>query len=317
MTRIKFSQESGVYLLLVLLILVIWIYSPSFFKLDNVFAILRQASALGILTIGQALVIVGGGVDLSVEATMQIGIVIFTEAAAIGGNAGLFTGLLLSVVFGLSIGLINGLIVTRLNVQPFLVTLFIGTIVTGIRLAYTNASPGGVIPEAIRYVGRDSTGPIPNAVIVFVAFAVIAAVVLKRGVFGKKLIATGFNPEVARLSNVRTDAITTISYCISGVLSIISGLVLAGYVGYADQWIGRGYALDSLAAAILGGNLLGGGRGSITGAIGGVLLMTLAINIVLLFNLEAPYQYVTKGTILIIATLLGSYAGKRYTRQNI
>jgi ribose/xylose/arabinose/galactoside ABC-type transport system permease subunit len=317
MTRIRFSQGSGVYLLLLLMVLVIWIYSPSFFKLNNVFAILRQASALGILTIGQALVIVGGGVDLSVETTMQMGIVIVTEAAAAGGNAGLMIGLVLSLFLGLAIGLINGLVIARLRVQPFLVTLFTGTIITGIRLAATNASPGGVIPEAVRFVGRDSTGPIPNAVIVFAVLAAIVHLVLKRGVFGRRLVATGFNPDVARLSNVKIDAVTLKSYCISGVLAIIAGLVLAGYVGYADQWIGKGYTLDSLAAAILGGNLLGGGRGSITGAIGGVLLMSLAINIVLLFNLEAPYQYVTKGAILVLATLLGSYTGKRYARRTI
>jgi ribose/xylose/arabinose/galactoside ABC-type transport system permease subunit len=299
------------------MVLVTWIYSPSFFKLDNVFAILRQASALGILTIGQALVIVGGGVDLSVEATMQMGIVVLTEAAAAGGNVGLMIGLILSLILGLVIGLINGLIITRLKVQPFLVTLFTGTIITGTRLAYTNASPGGVIPEAVRYIGRDSSGPIPNAVIVFAVFAVIFHIVLKRGAFGRKLVATGFNPNVARLSNVKINAVTATSYCVSGLLAIIAGLVLAGYVGYADQWIGKGYTLDSLAAAILGGNLLGGGRGSITGAIGGVLLMSLAINIVLLFNLEAPYQYVTKGAILILATLLGSYAGKRFAQKTI
>jgi ribose/xylose/arabinose/galactoside ABC-type transport system permease subunit len=186
-------------------------------------------------------------------------------------------------------------------------TLFVGVVVVGIRQVYTQAMPSGSLPPLIRVLGRDSTGAIPNAVLIFVVLAILAAIVLRKTTFGRKLYAVGGNEAAARLAGVPVNRIRLASYVICSLLAGLAGLVLAGYVGYADQWIGRGYELDSIAAVVIGGTSLAGGRGGIAGTIAGVLLVTVLLNLVLLLNLNVQWQLVVKGVVIIAAVALYSF----------
>lgn len=306
MPRYKVYRSSGsIFITIVLLYILFALLFPPLLRYDNVMNTLRQCSALGILAVGQSLVIISGGVDLSVAAIMQVAVVIMAELAKFG-NISSILGIIIAIATGGVIGLFNGFLISRFRLQPFLVTLFSGAVVTGLRLALTRGSPSGIVPDLLRVIGRDSTFGIPNAVITFLIIATIVQWILSNTVFGRYLYAVGQNYRAALVAGIRVQQTLTQTYVLSGLLSGLAGLVLAGYIGYADQWIGKGYELDSLAAAAIGGTRLGGGEGSVIGTIGGVLLVTLVVNLVLLLNLDAPFQYVAKGLVLILSVVFAS-----------
>jgi ribose transport system permease protein len=266
------NKHSSVYVILIVLSLATYIYSPQFMTGSTILVMLRQASALGVLTAGQLFVIVGGGVDLSVVATMQMAIVIYSRLINSMGLLGVFLGLFLALVLGVGMGIFNGLIITKFRVQPFLVTIFTAHILTGTRALLTGVDSVGVVPDAIRFLGNKSTGPIPNAVIIMFVVVLVCAFVLNRTVFGRRLVAVGSNRVAAVFSGINADLTIIKTYCISGIMAVISSILLAGYTGYADMWIGDGFEFNSLVAAVIGGNFLGGGRGSVFGMLGGVLV---------------------------------------------
>jgi ribose/xylose/arabinose/galactoside ABC-type transport system permease subunit len=293
-------EGSLVFVFLGLLLIIAACVSPPFFQPDNLLNILRQASAIGVLAIGQTLVILAGGIDLSVAAIMQLAGVTIAELTG-GANTLVPLVIPLVLVMGAAIGLVNGALIAGRKVQPFIATLFVGLLVTGLRLWVTNATPSGLLPPAVRAFGRGGLGPIPYAVILFAVVALVASFVLRRTTLGRRIYAVGGNAKAAELSGVRVDRVTILSYVLCGLLAALAGLVLVGYLGYADQEIGTGYDLDSIAAAVVGGAVLGGGRGKISGTVAGILLMTALLNLVLILNLKVEYQLVVRGGVLLAA----------------
>jgi ribose transport system permease protein len=308
--KLRINKHYSVYIVMAILLVATYIYSPKFLSGSTIFNMLRQASALGVLTAGQLFVIIGGGVDLSVVATMQISIVTCVYFTNAFGVWGLILGIGISLVLAILIGLANGVIVTKFNVQPFLVTLFMAELLTGARMILVGVQSAGSVPSTMRFLGNDLTGPIPNAVIVFLLVVIVSFVILNKTVYGRKLVSVGTNKRAAIFSGINANSTVIISYCFCSVMAVISGLLLAGYTGYADMWIGEGYEFTALVAAVIGGNFLGGGRGSIMGVVGGVLVTTLVLNVVLLFGLDVTFQYIFMGAIFIVATLTGALAGK-------
>lgn len=306
------NKHTGVFLILAIILIISALFSPSFIGANNMLAMLRQASTLGILTIGQLFVIIGGGVDLSVESILQMAITIFMYGHKNFGDSGLIYGLLAAFLFGMLAGFINGILVIRFNVQPFLTTLFTGTIITGIRMIWVGIESAGNVPDFIRFFGRDKTFNIPNAVIVFLLIAIIASVIIKRSVYGRKLIAVGTNYQTSVYSGIKSQRTVIISYMISGVMAVLASIILSGYIGFADRWIGAGLSFNSLIAAVIGGNYLGGGRGSVVGVIGGALLMSIIINFVTLLGLSHAFQHILSGFVLIFTIIIGSLS-KRNT----
>ncbi len=309
--RIQINKHSGVFIILGIILIISALYSPAFVKVNNLLNMLRQASALGILTTGQLFVIIGGGVDLSVEATLQMGITIFMYGYKNYGDEGLIVGLVAAVLFGAIVGFANGTLVTKYHVLPFLTTLFTGSIITGIRVVLVGIEGAGNVPEFIRYFGRDKTFDIPNAVIVFALVAIIAAIFINKSVFGRKLIATGTNYTAAEYSGIKAKRTIIMSYVISSAMAILASVVLSGYIGFADRWIGSGLSFNSLVAAVIGGNYLGGGRGSVLGVIGGALMMTIVLNFVTLLGFSAPMQHVVSGVVLVLALFIGAATAKK------
>jgi ribose transport system permease protein len=300
-------KDHIVYLFLTAVLIIAAILSPQFFKLQNLFNILRQASALGLLAIGQTVVVIAGGIDVSVAAIMQLAGVTIAEITKAQDKL-VFVAIVTVLFMGTAIGFGNGLLVAKRKVQPFVSTLFVGLLVTGLRLLVTKATPSGGLPAFIRFLGSDSLGPIPNAVIIFGCTALMINFILSKTTLGRSIYAVGGNPATAFLSGVKVDRITIFSYMLCGFLAAIAGLVLVGYLGYADQNIGIGYEWDSIAAVAVGGVVLGGGRGKISGTIAGVLLMTVLLNLVLILKLSVEYQFVIRGVVIIAAVAF--YAGQ-------
>ena len=304
--RIRLTQYNSVFLILATICIVAGIYRPSFFAAANLNLILRQASALGILVMGQVFVISSGKIDLSVVAIMQLSISIFMMVVKRFGEAMILPGILLAIAGSILIGAINGFIVAHRKVQPFLSTMFVAAILSGIRELYSGVTPLGVPPKALISVVKGGKY-ISNSVIFFALAVLVTYIVMNWTVFGRSIMMIGTNERAALFSSVKVERTLVIAYCISGLSAALAAVVATGYLGFADQTsIGNGMEMNALVAAGLGGNFLSGGRASVSGATGGALTLTLIFNIVILFGLSVEYQYVLKGLILLAVVYMGA-----------
>lgn len=295
-------EKYGIYIFLIMLFVFASVVSPAFLRPQNLRDILNQAAALGIVSIGQTFVILtgGGGLDLSVASVMA------TVAVIVAHNTGGQDALFLPVasfclLFGVLVGLFNGLLITKRRVPPFMATLGMMIIIQGFRFIYTKGAPKGDFPPFLRFLGNGSIGPIPTSVISLAIFTIIAAIILRKTVFGRQVYTIGGNINTARLSGYRTDLIITVTYMISGLTAAIAGLYLAGWIGIADNWVGKGYELDSIAAVVMGGTSFEGGRGGVLGTIAGVLIIMMLFNLILLLHLPVQVQYIIKGAVIVLA----------------
>lgn len=284
---------------LVLLIIVAGLISPAFLSANNVSNMLLQVAPLGIVVIGQAFVIILRGLDLSVASVMATAAVIATGFS--GQNSDVMTILAIALAVGIATGVVNGLLVTKRNVSPFLATLATMIVLQGFRFAYTQGAPSGNVPPLFRAVGSATWNGIPYNIMLLAVLAVIFWVVLAKSRFGREVYITGGNPTTARLLGINADRVTIIGYTISGGLAAIAGLVLSGYVGIVDNWVGRGFELDSIVAAVMGGISLSGGRGGIVGGLFGAAVLIVVFNGVLLFGLPVQMQIIIKGIVIVAA----------------
>jgi ribose transport system permease protein len=307
------TQYDSVYLILLVICAAAFINNPTFFALDNVNTMLRQASSLGVVTMGTIFVIATGCVDLSVAAIMQMSIGIFMLFVKRLGAGALLYGILASLAFGVAIGIVNGIIVTRYRVQSFLATLFTAAILGGVMRLAIGVTPMGVPPAALVDAIKGSlVVVISNSVLIFVIVAILAFVLLRKTVWGRKVELIGLNPTAAYFAGIDVDGIVTITFSFNGVLAAIAGIMSTGYIGFADQMtLGNGMEMDALVAAVLGGNFLGGGKASVVGAVGGALAITLIINIVILFGFDIRYQYIVKGVLLLSVTYAAVFFNRR------
>jgi ribose/xylose/arabinose/galactoside ABC-type transport system permease subunit len=299
---------SAIWIVLILLIIVAYAVSPVFLSPRNMGVLLKQAAPLGILAVGQTIVILTGGIDLSV-ASLMAAVSVFSAGLIDGQDELVLPVVAFCLIFSLLVGLANGLLVTKLKIPPFITTLGMILIVQGIRFVYSKGTPKTYIPDSLRFYGRDSLGPIPMALIVWVVIVVIVTFILSHTTFGRRLYATGGNPRTAYLSGVDVDRIKITAYAACSFLAGIAGLILVGYVGTADSWLGLGYELNAIAAVVIGGTAFEGGKGSQIGTIAGVLILTVLFNLVLMLQFDEEARRIVKG--LIILTSVALYARLR------
>ncbi len=295
--------QVAIYIVLVILIAVSAIISPVFLAPRNISTLLKQAASLGIAAVGQTFVILTGGIDLSVAAVIALMSVLAANLMQ-GQDSLVLPITLLCLGIATAIGLFNGLIVTKLKIPAFVATLGTVLIVQGFRFLYTGGAPKGSIPEALRFFGRGAIGPVPTAVFLWAGIALVAAIVLRQTTFGRRVYAVGGSRDTAHLSGVNVDRIVIATYTISSFLAGVAGLVLTGYIGLADNWLGRGYELDSIAAVVVGGTVLEGGKGGVLGSVVGVLIILILYNLVLLLALDEETQRIVKGVAIILAVAL-------------
>lgn len=281
------------------------ILSPAFLTAGNIRDILTQAAPLGMVVLAQALIMLVRGIDLSVASVMASAAVLAT-AFTTTNNADIpmiFGAVLLG---GAVIGGINGWLVTRRNVSPFLATLAMMILLQGVRFAYTQGAPSGLLPSGFRWLGTGQISGVPVNLAVLILLALGLGVMLRFTVLGRAIYIIGGNPRAAELVGLSAQRITLLCYCLGSMLAGIAGLFLVGFVGTVDNWVGRGYELDSIVAAVIGGVSLAGGSGSVTGALLGVLILVLLSNLVVILGLPVEFQLILKGIIIILAT--GLYA---------
>jgi len=312
--KLTYETISGVaiWLILAALIIISALLSPAFLRQNNITNLLKQSAPLGIVSVGQTFVILTGGIDLSVASVMALMSVLAAGMMA-GESSQVIPISLFCLGVAISIGLFNGILVTKLRIPSFIATLGTILIVQGIRFLYTGGAPKGEIPDDFRFWGRGMLGPIPAPLIVWVVVVLICLFVERRTTFGRRLFAVGGNPATSHLSGVNVHRITIMAYVICSFLAGVAGLMLTGYIGLADNWLGRGYELNSIAAVVIGGTMLSGGKGSVLGCVAGVAILTILYNMVLLLGLDVESQRIVKGLAIIVAVAL--YARMRERGQ--
>ena len=252
------------------------------------------------MVLGQCLVILVRGFDLSVASVMATAAVVATSFDY-STDWSVIPILAVSLVMALVVGSVNGYLVTQRRVSPFLATLAVMIVLQGIRFAWTKGAPSGRVPELIRVIGSQAIHSVPINLILLVILAVFVGVMLERTAFGRKIYMVGGNPRAAELVGVNVNWITFLCYVLSAILAALGGLVLVGYVGSVDNWVGRGYELNSIIATVMGGVSLGGGRGSVFGALVGAFVLTEIFNIALLLGFPVQFQWVVKGVVILLA----------------
>jgi len=295
-------EKYGIYIFLGLLLLVASVVSPAFLRLQNLRDILNQVAPLAMVGIGQTFVILSGneGIDLSVASVMATAAVIVSVVTG-GQNALFLPALFVCLCFGLVVGLANGLLITKQKCPPVLTTLSMMIIIDGLRLLCTGGAPKGDFPGVMRFLGTSNIGPFPASIITLAALTAAAGVLLRKTVLGRKIYATGGNINTAKLSGYKTDRILTLVYAISGFMAAVGGIFLGGWIGVVDNWVGKGYEIDSIAVVVMGGTSFEGGRGGVFGTIAGVFIIMILYNLVLLLHLPIFSQYIVKGAVIVFA----------------
>ncbi len=283
---------------------------PDFWRWDNLSSVMRQAIPLALVAMGQTLVILTGGIDISVAVvlslsnTMAMGLMNGSEDAVI-------YALILPVLAGAAIGLVNGVIVTRVRVPAFIMTLGTASVVQGIVFSYTNYDTYGRPAESVSNIGFATWGPLPALVWLFIPVLLLALVIQNRTRPARHLYAVGGDEESARLAGVRIDRIKIGAYVACSSLAALAGIVLTTRTGGGEPLAGVGYDWDSIAAVVIGGTALRGGKGGIAGTIVAVLLLATVDNAMNLSDVSSFWQSLVKGTIVMVAVVTAAVVALR------
>lgn len=281
--------------------------APGFVTLPNVMRLWQLAGFLGIVAIGETLVILTGGIDLSIAWVMTGAGCVFTKVTE-GHGAVLALGLAAALAVGLVAGLVNGIGIAKFRISPIVMTLGMNNIMQGLTLLYTNGTPTGGTPPLVKLAATGYAGPIPVLVIFWAALSaiVIATLGLTRG--GRRLYGVGESPLVSFLSGVRNDRVVIVTYTLSGLAAALTGLLYAGFSGASFLGMGDQFVLPSIAAVVLGGTSIFGGSGGYGGTIIGAFFLTVLTTMLAIVNLSAGVRDIVYGLVIIAALLLHRFS---------
>ena len=278
--------------------------SDNFFSVNNIMNVLRQVSIVGILAVGMTFVILTGGIDLSVGAVMAL---VGTISAGLMVNAGVppALALMIGLLLGMGIGLANGALVAWGRMPAIIVTLATMGMARGLGLIYSGGYPISGIPSWISWFGVGRVGIVPVPVIIMLVIYGLAWVLLQRTAFGPHVYALGGNETAAKLSGVKTQRVKLLVYGISGLTSALAAVILTGRLMSGQPNAGQGFELDAIAAVVLGGTAIAGGRGLILGTLIGAVLLGILNNGLNLMGINPYLQDVIKGAIILLAIYIG------------
>ena len=295
-------RDAGTLLGLAIIVLVFAWLSPDFLKERNLLNILQQSSLNACIAIGMTLVIISGGIDLSVGPVAALAAVVAASALVKGVPVPAVFALALSI--GAACGILNGCLIAFAGLQPFIVTLGTLSIFRALALIYTGGSPVLGVPAEFRQLFTSSAGIVPVPVVVVGALACIVWVLLGRTPLGEYILAVGGNEEAARVSGVPIARTKIAAYAISGTLAAFAALILVARLGAAEPTLGNLWELEAIAASAIGGASLMGGKGSIAGTVLGAIVLGAMRNGLTLMNVQAFYQLLATGLIIIAAMLV-------------
>ncbi|WP_377805386.1 ribose ABC transporter permease [Azospirillum sp. A29] len=309
MTTLKrFLSRNKPLVGLIVLMAAVAVMSPSFMTVDNLLNILRQTSINAVIAVGMTYVILSGGIDLSVGSVLA-----FCGAVCawlVAGDLSIWLAIPLSLLLGAGLGAINGVVIGTGGVQPFVATLVAMTMLRGATLVFTDGRPittgTGAAADAFWSVGGGYLLGIPVPVVVAAAVFAVCGLILTRTRFGRYTYAVGGNEVVARLSGIRVNLEKTTIYALSGLLAALAGVILTARLESAQPTAGAGYELDAIAAVVVGGTSLSGGKGTLFGTLVGALIIGVLNNALNLMDVSSYYQMIAKGAVILLAVLADS-----------
>lgn len=291
-----------VWILLIVSIILMGIIQPIFFSATIFTNILIQATVLGVLTLAISFAILLGDIDLSLMGTMAFSAAMGTLAIKAGLN--FFLAIILILMIGLIIGLINGVLIAKLKAVALIETLAVQILLSGAVLAITEGRAIVDLPDAYKWVGQGRIGSIPFLPVVFIIVFAVIYIVWNKTTFGRSLYAVGGNSTSAYVSGIKVDNIKIAAFGISGLLAGLAGFLLSGYMGAVTSTFGSSYGNNCLAAAVIGGVSLSGGRGRVQGILGGVLLLTVIQIGLQALGISSFYVDMAGGIMIFIAVLI-------------
>ncbi|SLN27807.1 Ribose transport system permease protein RbsC [Aquimixticola soesokkakensis] len=300
-SRIRF-RDAGTLVGLILIAIVFSFLSPSFLTLPNLVNILQQSSINACIALGMTLVIISGGIDLSVGPVAALSATL--GAAMMVAGVPVPLAVLGAIATGVACGFFNGALIAWGGLQPFIVTLGGLSLYRALALIYTGGTPIFGLPGEFRAIANGTLLGLPGPVIAVGVLAFVAWVILTKTPLGEYLMAVGGNPEAARVAGVPVTLTKLSAYMISGGLASIASLILIGRLGAAEPTLGNLWELDAIAASAIGGASLMGGRGSIVGTLIGCVILGALRNGLTLLNVQAFYQLLATGIIIIVAMLI-------------
>jgi ribose/xylose/arabinose/galactoside ABC-type transport system permease subunit len=293
-----------VYGFLAVIFIVFSIFFPLFRSPRNLSNIFIQISPLAIIAIGQTIALLGGGVDLSVGAVVSLTTVI--AANLMGASTFGIIGWVIIILLGAAfIGLVNGVICNETNIPPLIATLATSSIIQGLNLWYRMA-PGGDVPRGLRDVLMHKFGILSTPIIIVIILYFIFTFIMSRSPFGVHVYAVGGSEIFARMAGINVKKVRIGTYIISATLAAIAGLIIASRIGSGVPNVGNPYMLDSLTAVIVGGTTFAGGQGFVLGSLAGAVIISVISNALNISGVSPFYQYIAKGSILLIAMIINS-----------
>lgn len=296
-------RQSAAWIALAVVILATAFLVPALVQPGHWATLLRQAAPLGLLAVGQTVLVLGRGIDLSVGGVVGMVSVVLAGDLAQTSN-GAVKVVVTCMFVGLVVGALNGALVAWGKLSPLIVTLGTGLILTGAMLIYTGGAPTGDVPAAIRQLASGRLLGISWGTHLWILVAIAVGLALKFTWAGRWVIAIGANPEAARLSTVRLPWVQFGSHVLSSLCAVLGGLVLAGFVGIGTLGAGQDLMMNSLAATVVGGTLLAGGRGGVSGTVGGALLLTILAALLTGVGAGKPGQLLMQGLVILAAAFL-------------
>ena len=297
---------------LILVLVLAAITTPSFYSIDVARLVLFQVGVIGIAALGQTFVLLLGGIDLSISGVISLTSVILAVYTA-GANERLGVGMLLAVLAGIAVGVVNAALIVVRNVPPFVATFASFVLIQGIIIMWTGGAPSGRIPEDLSWLGTGRILELPVVLFLFAILAVFAALMLGRTTAGRRIYATGLNAQAARMSGIRVGLVVLSGYVIASLSGVLTGFVNAGFIGYVDAALVRNLDLNSVAAAVIGGVALTGGKGRIGQTVIGVALLASLLTWLVQLGAGGGTQLVVSGVVILLAVWL---QGTRFHRRN-
>lgn len=305
--------DNLIWLIVLVFAVVVSFFSPHFLSFNNITNIFVHASVLGILVVGEALVLMLGYFDLSLESTVGLTaifgawLMLASNAGGSGWKVSAFLVMPIMLLIGMGIGYFNGTLITRLKMSPFIVTLAMLTALRGLCFVISSGQTLSGLPAEFSFLGSDNLiSTVPLGVFLVIALYIVVQVVMTLRPFGRRIYAVGGNPDAALASGIDPAKVTRGVYVIAGGLAALAGLILAGQLNSVTANAGQGLIFEVFAAAVIGGVSLQGGRGSMMGAFGGVLLLSAIDSALNLTNVSSFWVDVVKGSVILVAVFLDS-----------
>lgn len=296
-------RRFGIFIALLIIVIILSCITSSFLTGDNILNVIRQISFNGMVAIGITFVIITGGIDLSVGSVLALGALFTTSMCTQENPSSLVLAILVGLAVATACGFLNGLMITKGKMAPFIATMAMMTMARGASLLFCNGRPIINLTDEFKEIGTGSL-LLPIPILVFFLVIIVAYLVLYRSRFGRKVFAVGGNEAAAKASGVNIDRVKISVYMISSFLAGLSGIILAARMGAGSPIVGEGYELDAIAAAVIGGTSLSGGVGSVFGTVIGTLIIGIISNGLDILNVSSYYQDIVKGLIIVIAVLI-------------